>query len=315
MRDCLKKERKITLDWNYNMPSVNVVGFPYKSFEGDTFKFLFDGLNINNHSFEDDPTQIVNPIIFYSLSFEDGTNPIDRLHTPQEIVDFCDNLETDFILYHRSNEYFYNYYPQLLTTMKKRLYPKCNHVFRNYWNPNLDVPGITHMPLFWGKGYYKQLVPKSESEKKYKTSFIGGLKHDRADAIENMKVLGDCFVYHQSGWLSDDMMQPVEVQKIYSESVLCPHPHGNCHPATFRLAEILQSGSIPVLREYYNRDWHYKIYGEDSPLPFVKDWSELPKVYDMICEYGIEEYSQKIHNWWSSFKLKTRDNFRSIICP
>jgi len=39
----------------------------------------------------------------------------------------------------------------------------------------------------------------------------------------------------------------------------------------------------------------------------------LPMVYDMVCEYGIEEYSQKVYNWWVDFKVKLRKDFQQII--
>jgi len=296
--------------------NINIVGFDISDRSGHAVRFLLEGFNISQYSFNDDPGQIDNPLIVYHKTFEDGSSPIGQSHVTQEVLDFCSGLKTNFMLFHMSNEFnYYNYYPKLLTMKLEDVYPKCAHVFRHeYWNPSLDIPGITHLPVLWYlEGYKKQLTPVPKEDKKYKTCFVGGIKQDRAEAIYNMEALGDCFLHHQSGWLSDDMIQPVDVQKIYSESVLCPNPHGNCHPTTYRIAEILQSGSIPVLREYYNRDYHYKIYGEDSPLPFVKDWSELPMVYDMVCEYGIEEYSQKIYNWWVDFKVKLRKDFQQII--
>jgi hypothetical protein len=285
------------------MREINIVGYDDpEGFERSISNYLFKDIKLNKFTYDDDPSKIDRPLLIYShMGFG----------IPDDVANFADRLPNGYLIYHRSNEFTYQQYPQFIQ-QKVNLYKDALHVFRPYWMPSFDLPNVTHIPLFWGKGYENIRKP-SKNPKKFKTAMIGAMKSDRAELLEVMKKMGDCFHFANQGWLSDDMINPKKAMDIYNNSVLSPSPMGGCHPSCFRLCEILNSGGIPVLKEYWNRDWHCRIYGFDSPIPFVKSWNELPEVYNNIIKEGVYEFAMKLHLWWYAKRIEIRDNFQNIL--
>ena len=133
------------------------------------------------------------------------------------------------------------------------------------------------------------------------------------EETEGIVDMGIHFHYFNKGWLSEDMLTAEQSMDAYANSVICPCPMGNLHPECNRFAEILNSGGIPVLKEYWNRDWHCRIYGFDSPIPFVKSWNELPEVYNKVIKEGVYNFAMRLHQWWYAKRIEIRDNFQNIL--
>ena len=286
------------------MMEINIVGYESKNgFERDMFDHLFDGVKINEYSYDDDPSKIDRPILMFCY---------DGVGMPDEVLAFSEKLPNRFFCYHRSNEFNYmQHYPTLLQN-KVNPYGNSVHSFRANYCPAFDVPNVTHTPLLWGKGFGKMIQPKKKIPK-YRSAMIGAMKSDREQVLKIMEYMGDYFHFANDGWLSEDMLKPEECMEIYGSSVICPCPAGNVHPDCNRFAEILNAGGIPVLREYWNRDWHCRIYGFDSPIPFVKSWNELPDVYNMVVNKGVYNFAMEIHKWWYAKRIEIRDNFQNIL--
>jgi hypothetical protein len=64
--------------------------------------------------------------------------------------------------------------------------------------------------------------------------------------------------------------------------------------------ECLESGSIPILKNYNNLEYFTKIWG-DSPIPVVNSWNEIVKYYNMDNNQYSELYNN-VFNWYSTFK-------------
>jgi hypothetical protein len=75
---------------------------------------------------------------------------------------------------------------------------------------------------------------------------------------------------------------------------------GWVHPDSFRLMECLESGSIPILKNYNNLEYFTKVWG-DSPIPVVNSWNEIVKYYNMDNNQYNELHNNVI-NWYSTFK-------------
>ena len=75
---------------------------------------------------------------------------------------------------------------------------------------------------------------------------------------------------------------------------------GWVHPDSFRLMECLESGSIPILKNYNNLEYFAKVWG-DSPIPVVNSWDEVVKYYNMDNNQYNELYNN-VFNWYSTFK-------------
>jgi hypothetical protein len=64
--------------------------------------------------------------------------------------------------------------------------------------------------------------------------------------------------------------------------------------------ECLESGSIPILKNYNNLEYFTKVWG-DSPIPVVNSWNEIVKYYNMDNNQYNELHNNVI-NWYSTFK-------------
>jgi hypothetical protein len=280
-----------------------------KSFEYESnFDYLLEGLEHKIKSIDDDPKSFSKVLINYQAMNE---------YVPLQIANFVKKLECPYSLFHHSNEWGWMQYPQIrnsIDTMAatKHHYGGASRIFRNYWNPMFDYDSVTHLPIFWQNGFLDN--PRAKNvEKLYKTAFVGSLKNDRKKVIEIMQTMGDCFVHESSGWMSNDIISVDKQAEAYSKSVLCPCPMGGCHPEVFRMCEILESKSIPVIVEYFDFEYHNRIYGYDSPIPKIKYWEDLPKVYKDIEKQGIQETTQRIQNWYQNWKVRTKNKFQSTL--
>jgi small-conductance mechanosensitive channel len=286
---------------------VSLIG--KKSFEYESnFDYLLAGLEHKIKSIDDDPKSFSKVLIIYQAMNE---------YIPLQIVNFVKKLECPYSLFHHSNEWGWMQYPQIrnsIDTMAatKHHYGGASRIFRNYWNPMFDYDSVTHLPIFWQNGFLDN--PRAKNvEKLYKTAFVGSLKNDRKKVIEIMQTMGDCFVHESSGWMSNDIISVDKQAEAYSKSVLCPCPMGGCHPEVFRMCEILESKSIPVIVEYFDFEYHNRIYGYASPIPKIKYWEDLPKVYKDIEKQGIQETTQRIQNWYQNWKVRTKNKFQSTL--
>ena len=288
---------------------LEVVSLIGKSFEYESnFDYLLAGLEHKIKSIDDDPKSFSKVLIIYHAM---------NKYIPLQIVNFVKKLECPYSLFHHSNEWGWMQYPQIrnsIDTMAatKHHYGGASRIFRNYWNPMFDYDSVTHLPIFWQNGFLDN--PRAKNvEKLYKTAFVGSLKNDRKKVIEIMQTMGDCFVHESSGWMSNDIISVDKQAEAYSKSVLCPCPMGGCHPEVFRMCEILESKSIPVIVEYFDFEYHNRIYGYDSPIPKIKYWEDLPKVYKDIEKQGIQETTQRIQNWYQNWKVRTKNKFQSTL--
>jgi hypothetical protein len=66
--------------------------------------------------------------------------------------------------------------------------------------------------------------------------------------------------------------------------------------------ECLESGSIPILKNYNNLEYFTKVWG-DSPIPVVNSWDEITEYYNMDTDKYNQLYN-KVFNWYSEFKIQ-----------
>lgn len=205
--------------------------------------------------------------------------------------------ELKFNLYHLSNEslnHNCNYYN----------YAKI--VFRNYYDYNIKYKNVIVLPLGYKSGFLNKNKNYLKLEdKKYDICFIGALKCDRLELVNHIKHFKTNFIHITSSWNSNDCLSPSIIQKIYTETILIPIPMGNIHEDTYRIYEVLESGSIPVIKLYGKSDYFENIFGK-HPIPIVKNWDELKNVYCKI-KPNLNSYLQELNMWYDNFKLKTRE--------
>jgi hypothetical protein len=127
-----------------------------------------------------------------------------------------------------------------------------------------------------------------------------------------MEKMENVFIHKTNSWNCATSLSQDECISIYEKTKFVPCPMGWVHPDSFRLMECLESGSIPILKNYNNLEYFTKVWG-DSPLPVVNSWDEIIDYYNM----GNDKYNElykTVFNWYLIFKenlnLKIRDNIK-----
>lgn len=104
-----------------------------------------------------------------------------------------------------------------------------------------------------------------------------------------------------SGMPHDEYFQTLGRAKIV------PAPSGPVCSDTFRLAEALEAGCVPIIDEWPG--WKEKpttgfwnmVFPKGYPFPLLESWAELPKTVDMILK-DYNRYAAACHHFWTEYK-------------
>ncbi len=100
-----------------------------------------------------------------------------------------------------------------------------------------------------------------------------------------------------------------------SKLVLCPS--GPCTPDSFRFAEALEAGSVPIVDDliqhasYPAGYWSY-LFGDSLPFPLIHDWKVLPEVVEKYLD-GWQQHSRNCRQWWAEQKDRMVSEMRSDL--
>jgi hypothetical protein len=303
--DCAKtiewfKERNIPFELHNNnkllihkkeMNSLNLI---WQTFNGDqtTFEFqyttevLFKDFE-QNRIFDDGQltTVLDNSVIIYS----NNSNTISEQFN-NYLNKFVEN-GYKFYLLHFSNENLGH---------NCEYYSKANHVFRNYYDSNITNENITFIPLGVKTGFIDKDNDKTSKSKEYEFAFIGQPKSDRQDLLSVIENMENVFIHKTNSWNCSTSLTQDECVSIYNKTKFVPCPMGWVHPDSFRLMECLESGSIPILKNYNNLEYFTKIWGE-SPIPVINSWDEIVN-YSNMENNKYNELYKDVFDWYSTFK-------------
>ena len=190
-------------------------------------------------------------------------------------------------------------------------YVKANHVFRNYYDSNIVGDNVTFIPLGVKTGFINKNNDKPSNTKEYEFSFIGQPKSDRQDLLSVMEKMENVFIHKTNSWNCSTSLTQDECISIYGKTKFVPCPMGWVHPDSFRLMECLESGSIPVLKNYNNLEYFTKVWG-DSPIPVVNSWDEIVNYYNMNIDKYNELYDN-VFDWYHRFKNELLLNIKNKL--
>jgi len=267
----------------------------WQTFNGDQTNFEFEYTtevlfkNIEHNKIFDDgqlSTVLDNSVIIYS-------------NNSNNISDDFNNYLNKFV------ELGYTFY--LLHFSNENLghncdyYSKANHVFRNYYDSNITSQNVTFIPLGVKTGFINKNKNFLET-KEYEFVFIGQPKSDRQELLSVMESMENVFIHKTNSWNCSTSLTQDECISIYRKTKFVPCPMGWVHPDSFRLMECLESGSIPILKNYNNLEYFTKVWG-DSPLPVVNSWDEITNYYKMN-EEDFLKLKTLVFNWYKEFKIQ-----------
>jgi len=283
---------------------MNPINLIWQTFNGDQTNFEFEYTteilfkNFEQNRIFDDgklTTVLNNSVIIYS-------NNSDRISDDfnNYLNKFVD-LGFTFYLLHFSNENLNH---------NCDYYSKAKNVFRNYYDSNLTVENVLFIPLGFKSGFINKNKNLSKI-KEYEFAFIGQPKSDREELLSIIEQMDNVFIHKTNSWNCLTSLTQDMCISIYNKTKFVPCPMGWVHPDSFRLMECLESGSIPILKNYNNLDYFIKVWGE-SPIPVVNSWDEIGEYYNMKLDKYNELYDN-IFEWYHKFKyeltLKVQNKF------
>jgi hypothetical protein len=189
-------------------------------------------------------------------------------------------------------------------------YSKAKHVFRNYYDSNINHENVTFIPLGVKTGFINKNENSLET-KEYEFTFIGQPKSDRQELLSVMENMENVFIHKTNSWNCSTSLTQDECISIYNKTKFVPCPMGWVHPDSFRLMESLESGSIPILKNYNNLEYFTKVWG-DSPLPVVNSWDEITNYYKMNEEDYVKLHTN-VFNWYKEFKIQINQKVKNNL--
>ncbi|MFN5889929.1 MAG: hypothetical protein ACK448_06000 [Bacteroidota bacterium] len=203
-----------------------------------------------------------------------------------------------FYLWHLSNE-------SLLHNCE--YYSLAKHVFRSYYYRDLSQnDSLTYLPLGFKSGYLNRSNNFDITNKTLAFSFIGQPKSDRIELIEVLNNLKDSFIHTTNSWNCTNALTQTECKQIYQQSRFVPCPKGWINPDSFRIMEALESGSIPIIKEYDDANYFNIPWEINSPIPMVKEWADIEK-YSNLSDLEYNAMYKEVFQWYSNFRLTLKN--------
>lgn len=143
-------------------------------------------------------------------------------------------------------------------------------------------------------------------EREYVFNFCGQVTHQRRQDCFKAAMLtcGKSIIYPTQGFAQGMPRMDYYENLIRSQFVLCPS--GPCMPDSFRFAEALEAGCVPIVDgfapnpDYPEGYWEY-LFGRDLPFPVVKDWFTLSDLIPSLVP-KFDEMQRRCSSWWYTQK-------------
>jgi hypothetical protein len=240
-------------------------------------------------------TVLDNSVIIYSNNQNEISSEF------QEYLDKFVNLGYKFYLFHLSNENF---------SHNCEYYKKANHVFRNYFNDNVNQSNVTFVPLGFKSGFYNSKKNLNDcNEKHINITFIGQPKSDRFELLDVMETIENNFIHTTQNWNCVTSFSPEKSIEIYKKTKYAPCPMGFVHPDSFRICEVLEWGVIPIIKKYEGKDYFQNIF-PDHPFPVVDEWSQVDEI---IKDKNYCKVSEKTYNYYSEYMKSLQEKIKKIV--
>jgi hypothetical protein len=150
-------------------------------------------------------------------------------------------------------------------------------------------------------------LEKTNTRRDLDWSFMGQMTHIRriqcVNACQDLSSLNSVLV-PTDGFTKGAPRDVYYETMVRSKLVLCPA--GPCTPDSFRFAEALEAGCIPIVDDliqhaWYPRGYFHYVLGTDLPFPLIEDWATLPEVVEEWLD-DWETKTKRCRKWWSSMK-------------
>lgn len=145
------------------------------------------------------------------------------------------------------------------------------------------------------------LMPERKplKERKYDWVFSGQVNHPgREELVRNLKGNGE--IHARTGFAQGDRKEHL---RLLTEARIAPCPGGLVHPDSFRFAEAIECGCLPVVD---TPEWWESM---GVPVKAVSNWSRFPFILDYYQYYPdkLQKDVDVINAWWENYKVQLRE--------
>jgi hypothetical protein len=148
-------------------------------------------------------------------------------------------------------------------------------------------------------------VASFNRENKYDWFFSGQVTHPRRwECVEQLNKIPNGFLEQTAGFTQG--MEREKFYKVLCSSKIAPCPSGPQTPDTFRLAEALEAGCVPIADGLAPRFppgyWEY-VFKERPPFLITNDWKDLPAIMaGAVADWPAN--ANRISAWWQAYKRR-----------
>lgn len=102
-----------------------------------------------------------------------------------------------------------------------------------------------------------------------------------------------------------------EYYREMAHAKIIPCPAGTVTPDSFRVAEALEAGALPIVDATcsiprYPEGFWKTVFGEEPPFPVIQDWKTLPSVMaKALAEWPANR--DRAVSWWKEYKGRTKE--------
>jgi hypothetical protein len=204
------------------------------------------------------------------------------------------------------------------------LYLRSTHIFRKFdfmkrqYLPRLPADKLFCIPLGYTDKFARSRKPYSFpfAQRRYKWSFAGNsFKTDRKQMLGYLADVKPNYIYEYQGFMGELSLSGEEYWDILTQSMFVPCSLGNLNIDTYRLFEVLEAGSIPIILKshaWQPYDYYQNLLG-DHPLPAFSSWKEA-RLFLINADLNlIMELSEKVIEWYAEFKLKLQRRIQECL--
>jgi hypothetical protein len=137
--------------------------------------------------------------------------------------------------------------------------------------------------------------------------FSGQITHPRRVACaEQLRRMPNGRLIENAGFWQG--LPRAEYYATMASAKVIPCPSGPTTPDSFRMAEALEAGCLPIVdatcpRAGYPEGFWKNIFGYVPPIPFIEDWKDLPAVMEKALA-GWPENRNLAYRWWQAYKAQ-----------
>jgi|SRR6516165_5592997 hypothetical protein len=192
-----------------------------------------------------------------------------------------------------------------------KLYQDVPVVLRQHYHPNYPQPANqTIIPLGFMTGMFVPPEPLTErhttpiTNRKYSWSFVGKLKHDRQDMLDEFQSMKPFFT-NLNG------LSPCAMAEVYGDSIFVPCGRGNIKLDCFRLYEATLCGALPVVVGSESECNELLFSQHNPPWIVARTWKEaFCKCREIRGDkHALESLQVSNLGWWD----KRITYIRSVI--